>query len=59
MHYFALLLGEPTTPLTPDEQAAGTAAYQAFHAKAASAIRGRLRCRSRANAPVLGRGVFR
>jgi hypothetical protein len=40
MQYFALLLGEPTTPLTPDEQAAGMAAYQAFHAKAVSAIRG-------------------
>jgi hypothetical protein len=39
MHYFALLLGEPTTPLNPEEQAAGMAAYQAFHAKAASAIR--------------------
>ncbi|MFG1930100.1 YciI family protein [Mycobacterium sp. NPDC048908] len=38
MHYFALLLGEPTTPLTPDEQAAGLEAYQAFHAKAGSAI---------------------
>ncbi|OBF33057.1 transcription initiation protein [Mycobacterium sp. ACS1612] len=38
MHYLALLLGEPTTPLTPDEQAAGMAAYQAFHAKAGSAI---------------------
>ncbi len=39
MHYFALLLGEPTSPLTPDEQAAGMAAYQAFHEKAGSAIR--------------------
>ena len=39
MHYFALLLGEPTTPLTPDEQAAGMAEYQAFHAKAGAAIR--------------------
>ena len=39
MHYFALLLGEPATPLTPDEQAAGMAEYQAFHAKAGSAIR--------------------
>jgi hypothetical protein len=38
MHYLALLFGEPTTPLTPDEQAAGMAAYQAFHAKAGSAI---------------------
>ena len=39
MHYFALLLGEPTTPLSPEEQAAGMAEYQAFHAKAGSAIR--------------------
>ena len=39
MHYFALLLGEPTSPLNPEEQAAGMAAYQAFHAKAGSAIR--------------------
>jgi hypothetical protein len=39
MHYFALLLGEPTSPLSPEEQAAGMAAYQAFHAKAGSAIR--------------------
>src|SRR6478672_5547434 len=39
MHYFALLLGEPTTPLTPEEQAAGMAEYQAFHAKAGAAIR--------------------
>jgi hypothetical protein len=39
MHYFALLLGEPTSPLDPEEQAAGMAAYQAFHAKAGSAIR--------------------
>ena len=23
MHYFALLLGEPTSPLSPEEQAAG------------------------------------
>jgi hypothetical protein len=41
MHYFALLIGpEPTSAPTPDEQAAEMAAYQAFHAKAASAIRG-------------------
>jgi hypothetical protein len=39
MQYFALLLGEPTSPLDPEEQAAGMAAYQAFHAKAGSAIR--------------------
>src|SRR5438309_9322327 len=39
MHYLALLLGEPTSPLSPEEQAAGMAAYQAFHAKAGSAIR--------------------
>jgi hypothetical protein len=39
MQYFALLLGEPTTPLEPEEQAAGMAAYQAFHAKAGAAIR--------------------
>jgi hypothetical protein len=39
MHYFALILGpEPTSP-DPDAQAAVMAAYQAFHAKAASAIR--------------------
>jgi hypothetical protein len=40
MYYFALLLGEPTAPLSPEEQAAGMAAYEAFHAKAAPAIRG-------------------
>lgn len=39
MQYFALLRGEPATPLTPDEQAAGMAEYQAFHAKAGAAIR--------------------
>ena len=39
MHYFALLLGEPTSPLSPEEHAAGMAAYGAFHAKAGSAIR--------------------
>jgi hypothetical protein len=39
MHYFALLFGEPTSPPNPEEQAAGMALYQAFHAKAASAIR--------------------
>ncbi len=39
MHYFALLFGEPATPLSPQDQAAGMAEYQAFHAKAASAIR--------------------
>jgi hypothetical protein len=40
MHYFALLLGpEPTSAPDPEEQAAGMAEYQAFHAKAASAIR--------------------
>jgi hypothetical protein len=39
MQYFALLIsGE--RDLTPDEGAAEMAAYQAFHAKAASAIRG-------------------
>jgi hypothetical protein len=40
MKYFALLLG-PERPSNPDPetQAAGMAAYQAFHAKAASAIR--------------------
>ena len=44
MHYFALLLGpEPTSAPDPDAQAAEMAAYQAFHAKAASAIRGRRR----------------
>ena len=41
MHYFALLLGpDSTTAPDPDAQAAEMAAYQAFHAKAASAIRG-------------------
>lgn len=39
MHYFALLFGEPTEPLNPEEQAAGMAEYQAFHAKAGPAIR--------------------
>lgn len=39
MHYFALLFGEPSTPLDPEEQAAGMAAYQAFHTSAGSAIR--------------------
>lgn len=40
MHYFALLLGpEGTSAPDPDAQAAEMAAYQAFHAKAASAIR--------------------
>src|SRR6478609_8588699 len=38
MHYFALLIS-PEHELTPDEAAEGMAAYQAFHAKAASAIR--------------------
>jgi hypothetical protein len=41
MHYFALLLGrEPTSAPDPDAAAAEMAAYQAFHTKAASAIRG-------------------
>jgi len=39
MQYFALLIGQERD-LTPDEGAAELAAYQAFHAKAASAIRG-------------------
>src|SRR5882672_8588765 len=40
MHYFALLLGpEPTSAPDPDAHAAEMAAYEAFHAKAASAIR--------------------
>jgi hypothetical protein len=43
MHYFALLLtheSDPqTTPPDPEAAAAEMAAYQAFHAKAASAIR--------------------
>ena len=41
MHYFALLLGPESTD-APDPQAAAAemAAYQAFHVKAASAIRG-------------------
>ena len=40
MHYFALLLSpEPTTAPDPEAQAAGMAEFQAFHAKAASAIR--------------------
>src|ERR1700742_1525066 len=41
MYYFALLLGpESTSAPDPDEAAAEMAAYQAFHAKAATAIRG-------------------
>lgn len=40
MHYFALLLGpEGARPADPDAQVAEMAAYQAFHASAASAIR--------------------
>src|SRR5829696_10570161 len=40
MHYFALLLSsEPSSAPDPDAQAAGMAEFQAFHAKAASAIR--------------------
>jgi hypothetical protein len=40
MHYFALLLGpEGARPADPEQQAAEMAAYQAFHASAASAIR--------------------
>jgi hypothetical protein len=40
MHYFALLLGpEATSAPDPEAQAAEMAAYQAFHAMAASAIR--------------------
>ncbi|HUH68660.1 MAG TPA: YciI family protein [Mycobacterium sp.] len=39
MQYFALLISEERD-LTPDERAAGMTAYQNFHAKAASAIRG-------------------
>ncbi len=39
MQYFALLISRERER-TPDEQAAEMAAYQAFHAKAASAIRG-------------------
>src|SRR5258705_3664466 len=40
MYYFALLLSpESTTAPDPDAHAADMAAYQAFHAKAASAIR--------------------
>jgi len=41
MHYFALLLGtESTETPAPEAQAAEMAAYQVFHAAAASAIRG-------------------
>jgi hypothetical protein len=41
MQYFALLLGpESATSPSPDEAAAEMEAYQAFHQKAASAIRG-------------------
>ncbi len=41
MHYFALLLGpEVTAAPDPAAAAAEMAAYEAFHAKAASAIRG-------------------
>jgi hypothetical protein len=39
MQYFALLISQERD-LTPDEGAAEMAAYEAFHAKAASAIRG-------------------
>ncbi len=39
MQYFALLISKERN-LTPDEGAAEMAAYEAFHAKAASAIRG-------------------
>jgi len=39
MHYFALLISKERD-LTPEERAAEMAAYEAFHAKAASAIRG-------------------
>ena len=39
MQYFALLISKERD-LTPDERAAGMTAYQNFHAKAASAIRG-------------------
>jgi hypothetical protein len=40
MHYFALLLvPEATSPPDPEAQAATMAAYEAFHAKAAPAIR--------------------
>ena len=40
MYYFALLLGpESTSAPDPDEAAAEMAAYQAFHAKAATSIR--------------------
>jgi hypothetical protein len=39
MQYFALLISKERD-LTPDEGAAEMAAYEAFHAKAASAIRG-------------------
>lgn len=39
MQYFALLIS-PERERTPDERAAEMAAYQAFHVKAASAIRG-------------------
>ena len=46
MHYLALLLGpESTSSPDPEEQAAGMAEYQAFHAKAASAIRAGRRAR--------------
>ena len=41
MHYFALLLSPETDgPVDPEAQSAEMAAYQAFHAAAASAIRG-------------------
>ena len=40
MHYFALLLSsEPTSPSDPEANAAAMAEFEAFHAKAASAIR--------------------
>lgn len=66
MHYFALLISQERE-LTPEEGAEGMAAFQAFHAKAGSAIRagdallptaGAVRITGGPDAPVLTDGPF-
>src|SRR5215469_13856197 len=66
MHYFALLISTERE-LTPEEGAAEMAAYEAFHGKAASAIRGGdallpaatgVRITGGPNAPVITDGPF-
>jgi len=66
MHYFALLISKERDR-TPEEGAAEMAAYEAFHAKAASAIRGgdallpaatAVRITGGPNAPVITDGPF-